>query len=231
LATLRQELETDLGLHEQLAAQQERRESESAKTMQLAFKRALDIAGALTLLALLAVPALIVSIVVKLDSRGPVYLRQLRVGKHGRPFGMYKFRTMVERADQMLDELKEQNEHAGPLFKIRDDPRVTRVGRWLRKTSVDELPQLMNVLKGDMSLVGPRPPLPHEVRVYTTHQLGRLGAKPGMTGLWQVSGRSTLTFREMVELDLRYIDEWSFGGDVLILLKTLPAVVSTRGAY
>jgi len=201
------------------------------KQLQRALKRMLDICGSLVLLALLTIPALIVSIVIKLDSRGPVLIWQWRTGRYGRPFRMVKFRTMCDRAEDMKRELHGRNEAQGPLFKMKDDPRMTRVGRWLRKTSIDEMPQLVNVQLGEMSLVGPRPPLPSEVRLYSTHQLRRLGTKPGMTGLWQVSGRSTLTFGEMVELDVHYIRTWSFTGDLVILAKTVPAVISTRGAY
>jgi lipopolysaccharide/colanic/teichoic acid biosynthesis glycosyltransferase len=197
----------------------------------LSIKRAVDIVGALIALTLLALPSLAIAVAIKLDSRGPVLLRQWRVGQYGRLFVVYKFRTMCERADEMVVDLQQHNEQQGPLFKMRRDPRMTRVGRWLRKLSIDEWPQLINVLRGDMSLVGPRPPLPREVQVYNEHQLGRLGAKPGMTGLWQVSGRSTLTFDEMVRLDLDYIERWSLGLDLMILLRTLPAVISTRGAY
>jgi lipopolysaccharide/colanic/teichoic acid biosynthesis glycosyltransferase len=144
---------------------------------------------------------------------------------------MYKFRTMCQDAHAQIADLQALNEQAGPIFKIRNDPRMTRIGRWLRKLSIDEVPQLLNVVRGDMSLVGPRPPLPHEVQVYTRHQLRRLGARPGLTGLWQVSGRSTLPFDEMVALDIQYIEEWTLVRDMVILVKTLPAVLSTRGAY
>jgi lipopolysaccharide/colanic/teichoic acid biosynthesis glycosyltransferase len=131
----------------------------------------------------------------------------------------------------MLPTLLSQNEKNGSIFKMREDPRITRVGRWLRKTSLDELPQLINVLRGEMSLVGPRPPLPREVARYSPHELGRLAVKPGITGLWQVSGRSQLSWEQMVELDLEYIRRFSVAGDVVILLRTLPAVISMRGAY
>lgn len=226
MATLNRELELDLRLQELLEAP-----AHEDKLIQLACKRALDIAVALMLLIALAVPSLLIAAIIRLDSHGPVLLRQWRVGKYGHLFRVCKFRTMVDRADELVAELADHNEHAGPLFKIRSDPRMTRVGRWLRKTSIDELPQLINVLRGDMSLVGPRPPLPREVQVYNHHQLGRLATKPGMTGLWQVSGRSTLTFDEMVDLDLEYIATWSFRRDIVLLIKTVPAVVSTRGAY
>jgi lipopolysaccharide/colanic/teichoic acid biosynthesis glycosyltransferase len=138
---------------------------------------------------------------------------------------------MCEQAEQMLPTLLSQNEKNGSIFKMREDPRITRVGRWLRKTSLDELPQLINVLRGEMSLVGPRPPLPREVARYSPHELGRLAVKPGITGLWQVSGRSQLSWEQMVELDLEYIRRFSVAGDVVILLRTLPAVISMRGAY
>lgn len=228
MATLRGELELEpeLTLRE-IAAPRIHEE----KALQLAFKRGLDVAISLIAMALLLVPSLVVAILIKRDSKGPVLLRQWRVGKYGRLFRVYKFRTMCERADDMVGELQEHNEQQGPLFKIKRDPRMTRAGKWLRKLSIDEWPQLINVVRGEMSIVGPRPPLPREVQVYNDHQLGRLGAKPGMTGLWQVSGRSTLSFDEMVDLDLRYIEEWSFALDLLILVRTVPAVISTRGAF
>jgi lipopolysaccharide/colanic/teichoic acid biosynthesis glycosyltransferase len=171
------------------------------------------------------------ALLIKLDSRGPTLLTQQRVGRLGRTFTVYKFRTMCEQAEQMLPTLLSQNEKNGSIFKMREDPRITRVGRWLRKTSLDELPQLINVLRGEMSLVGPRPPLPREVARYSPHELGRLAVKPGITGLWQVSGRSQLSWEQMVELDLEYIQRFSVAGDVVILLRTLPAVISMRGAY
>ena len=184
------------------------------------------------MLVALIIPWIIVAIIIRIDSKGPIFLRQSRVGRYGQVFGMYKFRTMCDRADEMLAELKAHNEkNNDPLFKMRSDPRMTRVGRWLRKTSIDEMPQLLNTIRGEMSLVGPRPPLPREVQVYTDRQLRRLDAKPGMTGLWQVSGRSLLSFDEMVDLDLKYIEEWSFARDIVILAKTVPSVVSAKGAY
>jgi lipopolysaccharide/colanic/teichoic acid biosynthesis glycosyltransferase len=157
--------------------------------------------------------------------------RQQRVGKDGRLFHMLKFRSMYRDADQRRAELSAANEATGPLFKMRNDPRVTRSGRFLRRTSLDELPQLLNVLRGEMSLVGPRPPLPSEVESYEEWQLGRLRAVPGMTGLWQVSGRSEVSFHDMVRLDLHYIRNWSLSLDLEILWRTLPAVLGHRGAY
>ena len=201
------------------------------KPTQRFLKRSIDVIGSGLLLALLTIPAIFIALAIKLESRGPVFVVQMRTGRFGRQFRMVKFRTMVQNADQMRAELHDQNEAEGPIFKIRDDPRKTRVGRWLRKTSIDELPQLFNVFSGSMSLVGPRPPFPSEVRIYNDHQLGRLATKPGMTGLWQVSGRSLLGFNDMVDLDLEYIRGWNLGRDLAILARTLPAVVSGRGAF
>lgn len=226
MATLRRELEADLGLREETYAA-----GQDAKTIQFAMKRALDILAGIVLIATLAIPAAVIAVLIRIDSRGLIFLRQRRVGRYGQVFELYKFRTMCERADEMVVELQSQNEQQGPLFKMRADPRMTRVGRWLRKTSIDELPQLLNVVRGEMSLVGPRPPLPREVQVYSPRELGRLAAKPGMTGLWQVSGRSLLSFEEMVALDLQYIEEWSLARDIVILARTMPSVVSAKGAY
>jgi exopolysaccharide biosynthesis polyprenyl glycosylphosphotransferase len=194
-------------------------------------KRVIDVA--LTTAGLLVIwPAILaIAIAIKLDSPGPVLYRQERVGKHGRHFQLYKFRSMYLDADARRADLIALNEATGPLFKIRHDPRVTRVGAFLRRTSLDELPQLWNVLRGDMSLVGPRPALPSEVDRYEEWQLGRLRGVPGMTGLWQVSGRSEVSFHDMVRLDLHYLRNWSLSLDLEILWKTLPAVLSNRGAY
>ncbi|MFY1687554.1 sugar transferase [Plantactinospora sp. WMMB782] len=189
--------------------------------------RALAAAALTVALPLLAVLAL----AVKLDSTGPVIFRQVRVGQGGREFGVYKFRTMVANADALLAELASRNETDGLLFKMRADPRVTRVGRFLRKWSLDELPQLANVLFGHMSLVGPRPPLPSEVARYDGDVARRLLVKPGMTGLWQVSGRSDLSWEDGIRLDLYYVENWSLAADLTILWKTFGAVVRTRGAY
>jgi exopolysaccharide biosynthesis polyprenyl glycosylphosphotransferase len=172
-----------------------------------------------------------IALLVKLTSPGPIFFRQRRVGHRGRPFTILKFRTMRVGADEMLAELRALNEADGPLFKLRDDPRVTRVGRWLRRWSFDELPQLFNVVRGDMSLVGPRPPLPEEVREYEEWQFDRLEVPPGITGLWQISGRSDLSFDEYVRLDLFYIENWSLAYDFFIVAKTIPVLLSKRGAY
>ena len=174
---------------------------------------------------------LVIATLIKLDSPGPAVFRQLRVGKKGQRFWCYKFRSMREGAEDEQEHLQAYNEADGPLFKMRDDPRRTRVGRWLRRPSLDELPQLYNVLRGEMSLVGPRPPLPHEVAQYEAWQMRRLEVAPGITGLWQVSGRSDLTFDEQCLLDIYYIENWSPFLDIKILLRTVPQVFTGDGAY
>jgi exopolysaccharide biosynthesis polyprenyl glycosylphosphotransferase len=194
-------------------------------------ERAFDVLVAGTILVLLALPMLAVALVIKLTDRGPVFYRQSRVGLHGDRFGMLKFRSMVDGADRIRAALEAHNEHDGVLFKIKDDPRVTPVGRFLRRYSIDEVPQLLNVLRGDMSLVGPRPPLPTEVEQYERDVHRRLLVRPGMTGLWQVSGRSDLSWSESVRLDLYYVDNWSLVTDVVIMLKTVRAVLASAGAY
>jgi exopolysaccharide biosynthesis polyprenyl glycosylphosphotransferase len=194
-------------------------------------KRAVDLV--LVSLGLVAIAPILLAIglAIKLDSRGPIFFRQLRVGKDGRTFLMFKFRSMCQDADRRLEALRTHNEATGPLFKMRQDPRITSVGRVLRRWSLDELPQLLNVLRGEMSLVGPRPPLPSEVEQYEDWQHARLRAVPGLTGLWQVSGRSEVPFHDMVRLDLHYIRNWSMGLDLEIMLRTIPAVLTNRGAY
>jgi exopolysaccharide biosynthesis polyprenyl glycosylphosphotransferase len=172
-----------------------------------------------------------IALAIKLDDRGPVFLRQTRVGVHGMEFQCWKFRSMVVNADRLLAQLRERNEHDGVLFKMRDDPRITRVGKVIRKLSLDELPQLFNVLRGEMSLVGPRPPLPSEVELYAEDVHRRLLVKPGITGLWQVSGRSNLSWEDSVRLDLFYVENWSLSSDLIILGKTIRAVLSRDGAY
>ena len=197
----------------------------------LAFKRLLDVAlAAIALVALLPL-FLLLAALIKLTSRGPVFYRQTRCGLGGRRFPLLKFRSMVANADQMLAQLERFNERDGPAFKMRNDPRCTRVGRWMRILSLDELPQLWNVLLGHMSLVGPRPPLPDEVEQYQPWQRRRLRMRPGMTCLWALEGRSQLRFDNWVRLDLLYIDNWSVWLDFKILLKTIPAVLSGRGAH
>jgi exopolysaccharide biosynthesis polyprenyl glycosylphosphotransferase len=194
-------------------------------------KRTLDLCLSSLAILLLLPLWVILYAAIKLDSRGPVFYRQTRIGRHREPFQMMKFRTMVVGADAMIDELREQNEATGPLFKLRRDPRVTRVGRFLRRWSLDELPQLWNVMTGDMSLVGPRPALPPEVDAYEDWHFDRLEVPPGITGLWQVKGRSDLPFDDYVRLDLFYIENWSVGYDLYIMAKTIPAVFAGRGAF
>lgn len=194
-------------------------------------KNVLDRTGALFGLLALAPLLLAVALSVRLSSRGPVFHRQVRQGQHNRPFTMWKFRTMVPDAEQLKAQLAVVNEVDGPLFKMRSDPRVTPVGRMLRRTSIDELPQLVNVLLGHMSLVGPRPPLPEEASRYDEREHRRLTVKPGLTGLWQVSGRSDLSWQETVSLDLWYVDNWSVAADMGLLARTVRAVTDGRGAY
>lgn len=194
-------------------------------------KRALDIAVASVALIPIALITPILALLVKLDSPGPLFFSQERVGRDGRTFKIMKFRSMKTDAEQQLAALKEQNEGAGLLFKMKDDPRVTRVGKVLRKLSLDELPQFWNVLIGDMSVVGPRPPLPSEVTAYDGTVFRRLYIKPGITGLWQVSGRSDLSWDESVRLDLRYVENWSVMNDLQIMWRTAKAMVQPSGAY
>lgn len=194
-------------------------------------KEVFDRTAALAALVVLAPVFLVVSLAVKVDSPGPVFFRQTRVGRDGRRFSMVKFRTMVVGADRLRADLEHRNEADGLLFKLRTDPRVTRTGRLLRRYSIDELPQVFNVLRGEMSMVGPRPPLPAEVELYERHVNRRLLVKPGITGLWQVSGRSDLPWSEAVRLDLYYVDHWSPTMDLTIIAKTFSAVIRGSGAY
>jgi exopolysaccharide biosynthesis polyprenyl glycosylphosphotransferase len=194
-------------------------------------KRAVDLLGSGMALVVLSPLLLIVALAIRLDSPGPAIFRQKRVGRHGQLFDVHKFRSMVQNAELLKDQLKHMNEAQGPMFKIRDDPRVTRVGRFIRRTSLDELPQLWDVLRGDMSLVGPRPALPEEVAAYADWHRKRLATAPGLTGLWQVSGRSDLPFDEMVLLDIYYIENWSPLTDLSILVRTVPQVLMRSGAY
>lgn len=194
-------------------------------------KRILDMIFASLLIAFTAPIMLITAIAIKLDSPGPVIFRQTRVGKWGVPFTCFKFRSMYVDAETRKEQLMALNEASGPVFKMKRDPRVTRVGRVIRKLSIDELPQFFNVLRGEMSMVGPRPPVPKEVAQYSFDELRRLEAVPGITGLQQVSGRSDMSFKRWIELDMQYIAEQSLLKDIEILLKTIPAVMSGKGAY
>ncbi len=197
-----------------------------------ALKRALDIVVTLIAIAMLSPIFLITWIAIRIEDPGPAIFKQVRVGRWGKTFTMYKFRSMVLNAERLKDELLAQNESgAGVIFKMKRDPRITRVGRIIRKLSIDELPQLFNVLGGEMSLVGPRPPLPREVAEYTLLQRRRLDVIPGITGLWQVSGRSDIDFAGQVRLDIEYIRSQGFWSDIFILLRTVPAVLFGKGAY
>jgi exopolysaccharide biosynthesis polyprenyl glycosylphosphotransferase len=194
-------------------------------------KRLLDLALGVVGLALAGLPMLIIALLIRLESPGPALFKQVRVGAKGKLFGIYKFRSMRVGAEAEKEQLKALNEATGPLFKIKNDPRLTRTGKFLRRISFDELPNLFNVLRGEMSLVGPRPGLPDEVAQYEAWHRQRLEVKPGMTGLWQVSGRSDLPFDEMCLLDIYYIENWSLALDFTILLRTLPRVLLREGAY
>lgn len=198
----------------------------------LVMKRAIDIIGSFCGLVVLSILFVIIALLIKVeDPKGKVFFKQLRVGKDGKEFYMYKFRSMASDAEERLNELLALNEVSGAMFKMKDDPRVTKIGKFIRKTSVDELPQLFNVLRGDMSLVGPRPPLPREVAEYSAYDKQRLLVVPGCTGLWQVGGRSNLGFNEMVELDLKYIKEQSVALDFKIILKTVLLLFGSKNAY
>lgn len=195
-------------------------------------KRAFDVAFSAAVLLLLSPLFAALALLIKLEDRGPVFFRQVRIGRHGEEFFMYKFRSMRPDAEQRLKELLARNQHAeGVTFKLKNDPRVTRIGHWLRKFSLDELPQFYNVLIGDMSVVGPRPPVPREVALYTLADRRRLAVLPGITCIWQVSGRSQIDFHGQVELDVRYIETRGFWNDLRIISKTLPAVIAGTGAY
>ncbi len=193
-------------------------------------KRATDILISSVLLLLFAPIMLVAALLVRATSRGPILFRQVRVGRGGRLFWCYKFRSMFVDAEARKLEIMHLNEMNGPVFKIKNDPRITPVGRFIRKFSIDEMPQLFNILKGDMSLVGPRPPIPSEVAQYTQYQKGRLAVTPGLTCIWQVSGRNQINFERWVELDLLYIETMSFWTDIKILSQTIPAVLRADGA-
>ncbi len=196
-----------------------------------AIKRLVDVTGAVLGITLGAPLLGVIALAIRLDSPGPVIFRQTRVGANGKTFKLYKFRSMYEGAEERLHDLRGLSEVDGPVFKMRDDPRVTRVGKVLRRTSLDELPQLWNVLRGEMSLVGPRPPIPDEVEAYREWHKKRLEVRPGLTGLWQVSGRSLLSFDEQCLLDIYYIENWSLWLDFQVLLRTVPEIVFGNGAY
>lgn len=207
-------------------------ENINQKRSYIFMKRLIDIVGSFCGIIILLPVFIIVAICIKLeDPKGPVFFKQIRVGKDEKDFGMYKFRSMVTDAEEKLQDLLQHNEVSGAMFKMKDDPRVTKIGKFIRKTSIDELPQLINVLKGEMSLVGPRPPLLREVKTYTAYDKQRLKVIPGCTGLWQVSGRSNIGFREMVELDLYYIQYRSILFDFKIILKTVFVLFGSKDAF
>lgn len=188
----------------------------------LFFKRAMDIVGSAIGLILLSPLFILVALAIKVeDPKGKVFFAQKRCGKNNKPFQMYKFRSMVSNAEELLEELMEQNEMDGPVFKIKEDPRITRVGKFIRKTSIDELPQLFNILTGDMSIVGPRPAIPHEVAKYNDYQKQRLLVKPGLTCIWQVSGRNSIGFDEWIDMDLEYIEKRNLWMDIKLIFKTV----------
>lgn len=193
-------------------------------------KRFFDIVLSLCGLVILSPLFLITAVAIRLDAKGPAFYSQKRIGKNGKPFKMYKFRSMCVDAEQQLERLAALNERDGPTFKITHDPRVTRVGRFIRKTCIDELPQLINILRGEMSLVGPRPPLPNEVAVYTPYQMRRLGVTPGLTCFWQATKGEDTTFEEWVEMDLKYIRERSLKTDIKILFLTVRVVLLGKGS-
>ena len=200
-------------------------------TFYLISKRVIDIVGSLCGIILLSPIFLIVAILIKLeDPKGKIFFSQERNGQYPKTFKMYKFRSMVHNAEELLKDLMDRNEQSGPVFKINDDPRITKVGKFIRKTSIDELPQLFNVLKGDMSLVGPRPPIPHEVEQYNSYQMQRLAVKPGLTCIWQVSGRNNIGFDEWVEMDIEYIKTRNLWLDIKLIFKTVGALFGDENA-
>jgi len=203
---------------------------ENVTLLYLFSKRSFDIAAALASVVLLLPLFLFISIIIKVESKGPVFFNQQRNGFKGKSFGMYKFRSMVSDAENRFEEVESKNEVSGFMFKIKNDPRITKVGKIIRKTSIDELPQLFNVIKGEMSIVGPRPPIGREVQKYDAWHNLRLSVKPGITGLWQVSGRNNIGFEDMCRLDLKYIRERGFMYDLKIIFKTIPVLLGDSRA-
>lgn len=193
-------------------------------------KRALDVIASFLGLVILSPILLIVAILIKLESKGPAIFAQSRIGLNGKEFKMYKFRSMVQNAEELKEKLAKQNEMSGPMFKMKNDPRVTKVGKFIRKTSIDELPQLLNILKGDMTLVGPRPSLPREVEKFESWMLKRLEVKPGLTCYWQVSGRNNIDFYEWMKLDLKYVNDMSFWLDIKLIFKTVAVLFGDKNA-
>lgn len=200
------------------------------KTVYNFIKRTIDVLGSLCGLILLSPLLLVIGILIRSDSKGPIIFAQKRVGLKGKEFKMYKFRSMVVNAEELKDKLKENNEMSGPMFKMKDDPRITKIGKFIRKTSIDELPQLINVLKGDMSLVGPRPSLPKEVKEFEPWMLERLEVKPGLTCYWQIMGRNSIDFEDWMKLDIKYINERNFLLDIKLILKTFVLLFGDENA-
>ena len=205
--------------------------ADMSKPVYFFFKRLMDILCSGLAIIVLSPLLFVVAVAIKIESKGPVVFCQERIGKDGKSFYMYKFRSMCVNAEDILEKLESKNEVDGPVFKMKDDPRVTKVGKFIRKFSIDELMQLFNILKGDMSIVGPRPALPSEVAEYDDFARNRLKVKPGLTCYWQVMGRSNLSFEEWMHLDARYIKEMSLWIDIKLILKTIPAVLKGDGAY
>ncbi|MFF2890554.1 sugar transferase [Paenibacillus sp. NPDC057967] len=204
-------------------------EKKKSRRPYLIAKRAMDLVGAGLGLILISPLLLVIAVMIKLENiKAPVFFYQVRVGRGEAPFRMYKFRSMVPDAEKLLEKLLDQNEVEGAMFKMKEDPRITKVGKFIRKTSIDELPQLWNVIRGDMSLVGPRPPLPREVEEYSSRDKKRLRVIPGCTGLWQVSGRNNLSFKEMVDLDLKYIQKRTIWMDIKIIFKTVSVMIKSK---
>ncbi|OTA48069.1 sugar transferase [Limosilactobacillus reuteri] len=202
-----------------------------SRFMYHSIKRVFDFIAAICGVIILSPVMLVIAILIKAEDHGPVFYKQVRVGKNGKKFKMYKFRSMFVNSDQMLAKLKEQNDVDGPMFKMKDDPRITKIGHFIRKHSLDELPQFLNVIKGEMSLVGPRPPLPSEVAEYSDYDKQRLYVTPGCTGLWQATERNEVGFNEMVQLDIQYIKRASFMFDLWIIWKTVEIVIKPNGSY
>ncbi|MDU7252726.1 MAG: exopolysaccharide biosynthesis polyprenyl glycosylphosphotransferase [Clostridium sp.] len=218
-------------IHKNLEEDQIEYKSEYSKTiMYFVTKRIIDILGSIIGLLLLSPILIITAIVIKLDSKGSIFFIQERVGKNGEYFNMYKFRSMVIDAEEKLYQLKDKNEMSGPMFKMKNDPRVTRIGSFIRRTSIDELPQLFNVLKGEMSLVGPRPNLPREVIKFTDYQKDKLLAQPGITCYWQVMGRNNIDFEQWIELDVKYVRERSTWVDIKLIFKTVGLLLGDENA-
>lgn len=215
-----------LQIEEQEIIQIERKENNLYEVS----KRALDVIASFLGLVILSPILLIVAILIKLESKGPAIFSQSRIGLNGKEFKMYKFRSMVQNAEELKEKLAKQNEMSGPMFKIKNDPRVTKVGKFIRKTSIDELPQLLNILKGDMTLVGPRPSLPREVEKFESWMLKRLEVKPGLTCYWQVSGRNNIDFYEWMKLDLKYVNDMNFWLDIKLIFKTVAVLFGDKNA-